>query len=101
MCAKLILSEQEKQTINRSGAFIAIIMPGFIEDPSKYEACQYAEKQGKLLYAIIEDGIDWTKFKDFDWRKKYYTWIVTEALIEEVSAEIKKDISLYNTAGGK
>lgn len=96
-----LLSEQEKQLIDRSGAFIAVIMPGFVEDPARYEACRYAEKQGKLLYAIIEDGVNWTKFRDFDWRKKYYTRLVTASLINAVSAEIKKDIKFFKVSGGK
>ena len=100
MCAKLILSEQEKQIIDNSGVFIAVIMPGFVEDPSKYEACRYAEKQGKLLYAIIEDGVNWGKFKDFDWRKKYYTWMVTQSLLKMVVDEIKTDLKFFKGSGG-
>lgn len=91
------LTENEKQIIDKREAFIAIIMPGFIEDHSKYEACVYAEKKGKLMYAVIQEEIDWDKFKNFDWRKIFYTWLITDDLINSIVSEIKKDISFYTT----
>jgi len=99
---KLMMSQEEKQVIDSSGVFIAIVMPNFVKDPSKFEACKYAEAAGKLMYAIVEDNVDWDKFKKFDWRKTYHTDIVTDGLIKMiVNDEIKEDMKFFRGSGGK
>ena len=99
--SKLVLSKQEKQIIDSSTVFIATICKYFVKDPSKYEACKYAERADKLLYAIVEDDVDWEKFKEFDWRKIYHTWKVTKELIDMVTEEIKEDLKFFRGSGGK
>ncbi len=99
--AKLMMSEQEKQVIDTSEVFLAMIMPNFVKDPSKYESCRYAKSKGKLMYAIVEDDVDWSKFKDFDWRKIYHTWKVTGELIAMIVKEIREDIKFFKGSGGK
>ena len=90
--SKLMMSEEEKHVIDTSSVFLAMVMPNFVKDPSKYEACTYAKNKGKLMYVIVEDDVDWEKFKDFNWRKIYYTWKVTQDLIDMVVKEIREDI---------
>lgn len=90
----------EKQVIRESEAFVAVLMPAFVKDPSRYESCKYAEKLKKPIYFIIEEGVDWDKFKDIDYRKVFHTPLVTPALLEMIKQDVHRDLDFIKKVGG-
>ncbi|MBS3748197.1 MAG: hypothetical protein KGY67_00675 [Candidatus Thermoplasmatota archaeon] len=34
--------------------------------------CKKAVNLNQPMYVIIKEGVDWSKFKQFPWRKKYF-----------------------------
>ena len=96
-----MLKQKEKEIIEQAESYLAIIMPNFVKDPQRIEGCNYAEKCGKIMYAIVQDGTEWDKFKEYNWRKIYHTWIVTPELIRSVVKEINEDMKFFKGSGGK
>lgn len=36
------------------------------------DLCRKAVKENHPMYIIIKEGVDWSKFKQFPWRNKYF-----------------------------
>ena len=55
-----------------------------ISHQEKYvQLLRIAEKENQPMYVIIKEGVDWSKYQQFPWRKIYYyeyTWELTWAL---------------------
>jgi len=86
-----------KQCIEHSCAFLAVITERFVGQDGRYKECEAAASlMTKPMYAIVQRGTNWDKFKDFPWRRVFfYDWNF-EAAVED----IEKDLDFFKTAGG-
>jgi len=86
--------------IKKSDAFIALITNNFIKE-DRGEECKIAEQLNKPMYAIVEEGTTWDKYKELPWRKiLYFKKEANHSGIEAVVKEIEKDLKWYRSIGG-
>lgn len=57
------------------------------------EICHVAEKNNQPMYLIVKEGVDWSKFKGINWRKKYFYKYNFE--LQYALSEILKDYKSY------
>jgi len=84
-----------KEAIEKSRVFIAVVTPKSIGDDGFFEACLYANRIGKLMYAVVKRGVKWDRFMGFNWRKVYLFSDSDE--FSDIMSDIKRDTMFYNS----
>ncbi len=58
--------------ILKSNFYIAVINDKSIDDIQRLKEYELINALNKPMYAIIKEGLDWTKLKHIPWKKVYY-----------------------------
>lgn len=72
---------------------IAHVTEEVAQEDRYIEILRIAEKENQPMYLIVKEGVDWSKFKGFNWRNKYFYKYGFE--LQFAFSEILKDYKMY------
>lgn len=80
--------------VEKSKFFVAVITEKFLANSANYlRYCAKAEEGNKPMYVIVKNGVDWSNFSRFPWRKIYI--FEDEKSFDRAWDDIEKDIKYF------